>query len=67
MARQRAEARVEPVDRLAAGQHPIDDLAGGADAYQRRLVELDPHPSARHRQHVIDGEAVATEFNALGC
>ncbi len=67
MARQRAEARVEPVDRFAAGQHPVDDLAGGADAHQRRLVELDAHPSACHRQHMIDGEAVAAELDALGC
>ena len=61
VARQRAEPGVEPVHRLAAGQHAVDHVAGGADPDQRLRVELDARAAARHGQHMVHGQAIAAE------
>jgi len=62
-----AEAGVQTVDRFAAGQYPIDHVAGSADANQRFGVDIDGGPVARDSEHVIDGQAIATEKNVLAC
>ena len=62
-----SQAGVEPVHRLAAGEHTVDDLPCRPHSQQRGLVEL--HPGARpgDRKHVIDGQSVTVEDDTLVC
>ena len=65
VARERAETRVESVHRLAARQHTVDHIACRAHAQQRVGVERDARASARDGEHVVDGQAVTAEHDAL--
>ena len=65
VARQRPEAGVEPVDRLAAGEHAVDDLARGADPDECGGIKPDTRMTTRDREHIVHGQSVATEDNVL--
>ncbi len=65
VARERPEARVEPIHRFAAGEHAVDHIARGANADQRRRIEFDARAGARHREHVVHGQTIAPKCDLL--
>ena len=67
MAGQRPEAGVQAVDGLAAGQHPIDDVARRADVDQCPFVEFHAGAAAGDGEYPVHRQPITAENDRLAC